>query len=285
MLAFLGLGTVVIAEIIARANNELTPPFFNILAGAASLAALAVGAYAQITQMHRWSRRVKRRLLVGLPVALLNAMMVTANFFDTYETPGNPASAPSSNRREVPPPPQEDNALVKPGWYGELQQEGLLLVVTSFGDNAAETKRFEKRLFKPVSYASLSLINLGSSVPIILQSLEVGLHMDSGEVVKSLPVKPLLEQKADTNTALLRLLTAPYTLAAGAMLPDIPVCQETNFPWARVTAVTVSLSSHDLTIPGRMMTAAEKQTMLEKTTANRKTSGTNITAEAWFKNL
>ena len=85
--------------------------------------------------------------------------------------------------------------------------------------------------------------------------------------------------------ALLALLTVPRTLAAGAMLSDIPVCQAPHFQWARVKAATVSFNSRTLTVPGRMMTAQEKQALRQKTKVNRPPDGTNITAEAWFKNL
>ena len=282
--AFVGLCIVAVGEIIARANGEPTHPVFNLLAGACTITALAIGIYAQTTQMLRWSRRVKRRLLIGLPVALLNALMVTDNCFEKYERLGAPKTDKPARETAVGAT-LEDKDLVKPGWYGECQQDGLLLVATSFEDNAAETKRFCRRLFKPVSYATLSLINLNARVPVVLQALEVKLHMDSGEAIQSLAIKPLLEQKAGSNADLLQLLTVPHELATGAMLPDIPVCQQTNFPWAHVTAVDVSLSFGTLTIPGRLMTADEKQAMLDRTAASRPPGGTNLTAEAWFNNL
>jgi hypothetical protein len=175
--------------------------------------------------------------------------------------------------------------LANSSWYGELQQEGLLLIISSFGAKTAEANRFCQRLFKPASYATLSLVNLGAPVPVVLQSLEVGLRMDTGEDVHSFPVKPLLDQKASADTDLLARLTVPRTLAAGAMLSDIPICLAPHFQWTRVKAVTVSFSSRTLTVPGRMMTAHEKQSARQKTTASRPSDGTNITAEAWFKNL
>lgn len=284
MFAFIGLVIVAIAEIIARASKELTHPAFNVLSAAAVLVALAAGFYAQTTQLHRWSRSVKRRLLIGMPVALLTGLVVIDNFYDKYDVPDRPVTD-QPIRPTKTEDPSEDNALVKPGWYGEFQQGGLFLVVASFEDNAADAKRFCRRLFKPVSFATLSLINLGSPEPVVLKSLQVVLRMDSGEEIQSLAVKPLLEQKAGANADLLQSLTVPRTLAAGAMFPDIPVCQETNFPWAHVSAVTVSLSSRNITIPGRMMTVNEKQMMLDKASVSRQPNNTNITAEAWFKHL
>ncbi len=284
MFAFLGLGLVAVAEIVSRTNRELINPVFNVLSGAGTLAAVATGVYSQTLQLRHWSRRVKRRLWVGLPVALLTALMVTHNFFARSE----PCEAPTPDKPARPAAAEgatEDGALVKPGWYGELQQDRLLLVVTSFEDHAAETRQFCRRLSKPVSYATLSLINLGTLEPVVLRSLEVGLRLDSGEELQSWAVRPLLEQKRDLNGDLLPLLTVPRTLAAGAMLPDIPVCRETNFPWAHVTAVTVNLGSGPLAIPGRLMTEVEKRALLAKATVARPAGATNTTAEAWFKNM
>ena len=286
MLAFFGLGIVAVAEIISRANSEPSNPFFNILSGACTLAALGMGVYSQAIQVHHWSRRVKRRLLIGFPVALLTALVVADNFYDKYEAPDGPLppQQPEKNQTMTAVTP-EDDALIKPGWYGELQQDGLFLVVSSFGDNTLESRRFNRHLLKPVSYAALSLINVGASTPVTLQNLQVGLHLESGEKVQSLDLRPLLEQKAGINTELLQRLKVPHDLAAGTMFPDIPICTETNFPWARVTAVTVTFSSQAVTIPGRMMTATEKQALLDKRPSDRQPEGTNTSAETWFKNF
>ncbi|MEI7901129.1 MAG: hypothetical protein WCK89_12830 [bacterium] len=282
--AFVGFSIVVIAEMIAQKNSELRNSVFNSFAGVLTLVALVTGIYAQTAQLRHWNPTVKRRLLIGLPVALLNALMVISSFLNKYESVDSPSPVkltPPAVADTLP----EDNALVKPGWYGELQQDKLLLVVSSFEDNAAEARLFCRRLFKPISYATLSLINLGTAVPVVLQSLQVSLHLDSGEEVPSLAVRPLLEKKAGVNAGLLQRLTVPLALSAGAMLPDIPICQETNFPWAHVTAVSVSLSSRTLTIPGRMMTVSEKQAMLDHAAETRPPGGTNMTADTWFNNL
>jgi hypothetical protein len=246
--------------------------------------ALVTGFYAQATQMRRWSRQVKKSLLAGLPVALLTAVMVANDFYAKPKIPRGPRPGPPA-RQAAADTPAGSRALENASWYGELQQEGLLAIFSSFGAKTVEAKRFCQRLYKPASYATLTLVNLGAPVPVVLQSLEVGLCLDSGESVQSVPVKPLLDQKASADADLLALLTVPRTLAAGAMLSDIPVCQAPHFQWARVKAATVSFNSRTLTVPGRMMTAQEKQALRQKTKVNRPPDGTNITAEAWFKNL
>lgn len=284
MFAFLALAITLIAEIVSRANKDLPHPVFNVLAAGSTLAALIIGGYAQVTQLRQWSWRVKRRLLIGIPVALLTAIAVTSNFYAKYAPLGESAHL-TSNRDAACAPVPENTDLIKPGWYGELQLDGLLLVVTAFEDNASEALRFNRRLYKPVSYATASIINYGSPVPVVLQSLQAGLSLDSGETVQSLAVRPLLEQKTTANADLLRRLTEPQELVVGAMLPDLPICVETNFPWAHVSAVSLRFSTRTVAVPGRMMTADEKRALLDKSAPPRPANVTNITAEAWFKNL
>ena len=44
-------------------------------------------------------------------------------------------------------------------------------------------------------------------------------------------------------------------------------------------------NSKTVTIPGRMMTAAEKRALADTVAPKANTSNTNLSAEAWFKDL
>ena len=227
------------------------------------------------------------RIMIGLPVALLTLAAVTPNF---YEKPalGNLLSDRPRAQTAVPATadaPETDNSLVKTGWYGELQYDGLLLIVSAYEENAVESKQFNSRLPKPVSYATLTVINLGNPTPVVLSKLQVGIHLTGGEVVQSLPIKPLLDHNADVNSDLIKRLALPLQLAIGGMLPDIPICMESGFSWSRVSAVTVPLGVQELSVRGRVMTAEEKKTMLEKSKSSRSASDGKGAAETWFKNL
>ncbi|HNX34497.1 MAG TPA: hypothetical protein PKM57_07710 [Kiritimatiellia bacterium] len=286
MAAFLAFGVALIMELVAYTRREAANPFLNGVTGLFALAALGAGCYAQIVQFHHWSRRVRHRLQVGLTVTLLTLLLVVVNVYDKVTPPAGDAPAePVAATTADAPAAQEDTSLVKPGWYGELQQDGVMAVLASFADNASESRQFSRRVTKPVSYATLSVINLGSPVPVVLRFLEVGLLLDTGEEVQSLAVKPLLHA-AGGNESLARRLTAPQTLGTGAMLPDIPVCLAPGFRWERVRGVKLNLNARDVVIPGRMMTADEKRLLLEKTTASKPSSvSSNVSAEAWFKDL
>jgi len=286
LFAFLGLGCKIAVEFIDGEHPTSSASVLTMLAGTLTLAALGMGLYAQNTQRRLWSRRVRRRLLIGMPVAFLTLLTIVANvlFPHTFlrrialDQDPPPSQRPATSK-------SEDTALIKPGWYGELQQEGVLLVVTSFPENATESRRFNRRLLQPVSYATLSIINLGGSERAVLNTLEVTLRLDSGQTAQSLAVKPLLSSH-ESNTALLKRLALPQEIAVGTMIPDIPICQTPEFSWDRVIAVTVALENRTFTIPGRMVSAEEKLALAEKSVKqHRSTSTTNRSAEAWFKNF
>ena len=285
MAAFLAVMIAVIMELIAHTRQEPSNSVFNLLTGLVALIAIGAGLYAQILQFHHWSLHVRRRLQVGLTVSVLTLVLVIANFHEkcVASAGGNPgiAAEQKSGTRQVVP---EDDSLFKSGWYGELQFDGVMAVISSFPENASESRQFNRRVAKPVSYATLSVINLGKAEPVFMQKAQVGLLLDSGEEVQSLAVKSLL-RVAVGNESLFARLTEPLTLAVGAMAPDIPICQEPDFSWEHVRGVRIMFNSKTVTIPGRMMTAAEKRALADTVAPKANTSNTNLSAEAWFKDL
>ncbi len=286
LFAFLGLGCGLVAEINAYAENTHPVPRLILLASVFTSAALGLGIAALISQRHIWSRRVRKRLLIGLPLTLFSLLVIAANYF----VPPAPNRIPHADNTAIssarPVPAIGDDSLVKPGWYGELQQDGLLLVITSFPDNSEETRHFNLRTRKPVSYATLSIINRGCQIPAIIKTLEVTFRLDSGETVQSLSVKPLLTQNMRDNTEILKRLDLPQKIPIGAMLPDIPLCQEPGFSWKRVSAVIVTLGARTFSVSGRLMTAEEKAALIGHTAkSHRPNTATNRSAEAWFKDF
>ncbi len=286
--AFLGLLIEILNELVAGTGHTNTNTFFNILTVCLAAAALVTGIYAQMIQLRRWSRQTRQRILIGLPVALLTLITVIPNFFEKPSLGNMERGAPHAAKAPLPPADtrETDESLVKPGWYGELQRDGFLLIVSSFEENASESRQFNRRLFKPVSYATFTVINLGSATPIALNSLQVKAQLDTGEVTQSLPIEPLLSQNAQANRDLVRRLALPQQLAIGGMIPDVPICMQLGFSWSRVIAVTVTLGGREVTVPGRVMTAEEKKAFLDKSTAERPAaSNSNGSAESWYKGL
>jgi len=286
LFAFLGFGCALAAEINVYAKSTLPDPRLILLASIFASAALGLGIAALVSQLHNWSRRVRKRLLIGLPLTLFSLLVIAANLFVPHDRNSLPHADNTAVSSARPAPAIGDTSLVKSGWYGELQQDGLLLVITSFPDSSEETQRFNRRTCKPVSYATLSVINLGCPVPAVLKTLEVNLRLDSGETVQSLAVKPLLTQNMQANADLLKRLALPQEISIGAMLPDIPLCQEPGFSWNRVSAVMVTLGTRTFGVPGRLMTAEEKAALIDHTAKqHRPNNATNRSAEAWFKDF
>lgn len=284
---FAGLGfiLVLIAPLLSRASQTDAFVGINAFAGACAAASLATGIHAQVSQLRCRSRRVRRKVLMGIPVALCTALAVLANVRGHY-APTIKEDAPrvpvQTAKRDSEP---EDNSLIKPGWHGELLSSGVLLVITSFEDNASESRRFNRGLFKPVSYATLSVINTGSTSPAVLASPEVTLHLDSGEKTTSLPVRELLSHSTGKDETLLKRLADQQLIPVGGMIPDIPLCVNTPFDWKHVVAVEVSLGAGSVLVPGRLMTAAEKQAVLFRNETKSPPAMTNGAAEKWYKDL
>ena len=288
--AAFGLGTELINELIAYQNKQETLPLFGILACGLGLTAIAFAAYAQKTQARQRSRRVHRRLLIGFPLALLALVSALPGLVKRSSSGNASESTPAS--QAVPPPPRAnnppahlDNALTAPGWYGEKQQDGILLVITSFAENTVESARFNGRLAKPASYATFSIVNLGRATPIVVNRFQAKVHLDDGTTVSSLEVGALLKKNDALNKALAERLSAPQKLAVGGMLADLPLCLEKGFPWSRATSVTLTVDSQEITVTGRLLTSEEKGSLLKRGTDKRSSATTQGTVESWFKDL
>lgn len=284
LFAGLGFAAVLVATVLSRSDPPPAHSGLNLFAGACAGVSLAAGVRAQLLQRRHWSRRVKRRLLVGAPAALCTLLAVLVTWRERlapHAGPSLPAPALAAARDSQP----EDDSLVKPGWYGETLANGVLLVVTAFEENAAESRRFNRGLFKPVSYATLSVINTGSSTPVTLRSPQVALLLETGERAVSLALRDLLSHGSGAHREVLERLAEQQDVTVGGMIPDIPVCLDAPFDWSRVKAVEVVLGSGPVAVPGRLMTVAEKQASLFSGPSKRSAATTNVTAEAWFKDL
>jgi hypothetical protein len=277
--SLLGLLIELINELVANFKQTQTYTLFNVLTLALGAAAVVLGLFALATQIRRWSLHKRNLLLIGFPAAILTLVSVAPNFFDNPAFKVTPqkslAEAPARTPAQTNAVAQTnaaqaqnsdapvDDALVKPGWYGELRLDNALLIVSSYEENAFESRQFNGRLFKPVSYATLSVINLGSSVPLALSTFQASAYLDSGDEIRSLAIEPLLSQNASANRDLLKRLALPRTLGIGEMLSDVPICMESGFSWSRVVAVKVAVGAQDVLIPGRVMTADEKRKALD----------------------
>jgi hypothetical protein len=262
LFSLLGLATALVAEIVSHATREPSLPFLNLLGGAATIAALGTGIYAIATLVRHNSRRVQLRTLVGMTVAVCTGLAVISNLFDNHrrlaapETAAPPAAAAQST-------PEKDD-LIKPGWYGELLSGGVHLIVTSFEESASESRRFNRGLFKPVSYATLTVINTATDCPVSLSAFETRLTLDDGTSIKSLSLHDLLAHGVGHSEQLGKRLVERQTIAMGSMVPDIPICMDAGFSWARVAVVEIRLGALTVSVPGRFMTAQEKSDMLQR---------------------
>jgi len=292
--AFLGLSLELLNAFTAHTKGENTNIVLSILSTVLATAAAIFGACAQVIQLSTWSHRARNRILIGLPVALLTLASVIPNFWETKIVHVNTYRATSVASHASPSPipkaaPQKhavNSDLPLPGWYGETQQDGLLLAVSSFDPKADESQRFNRNLSTPVAYATFTVINIGHTLPVVLTSLQASLHLGSGKTVQSLALEPLLDQNVQAYRTLRSRLALPQELVLGNMLADVPICMKPDFSWSDVKGVSILFGTQKITLQGRVMTADEKKKLLSKSTQKRPLGATNsVSAEAWFKNL
>lgn len=283
--AFLAFGIVLATEQIAYTSHEPANIVLNSFACLFSVAALAIGGYTQTLQAHYRSRRTRNRLLIGMPVAALTLAVTIVNFRGHLPSAGKPADGAVSASVALEPESQE---MFGPGWYGEAHANGIEAVVVSFAENAPQSRAFNRLLRQRVSYATMTVINQSRQQPAVLKSAQVMLVLASGEEVPSLAARPMI-RVADADEAVMQHLAETRTIAQGAIAPDIPICADADFRWERVRAVKLIFDGFALLVPGRMMTADEKFSLMMKQEATTKpepaAASTNQSAEAWLKDL
>lgn len=276
--AFIALGAALL--------SDLLPDTAHLIAGALALVALAIGAYTLFQQSKHPSRRARNRLIVGAPIALLALGLAIARHIasttpaaDSEKITGQSHTAPDKES-------EQPTTLFSSGWYGEIMQDGVWIIVTSFAPGTMQAHAFNKLTENPAAYATLTVINRESPAPIALGSSRVTAALDSGEAQQSLDIAELLTAGPDAR-ALKQRLASPRQLTAGEMEPDLPLCFPMDFDWNHVNSITVTLSDRDISIPGRVMTAEEKLSLLDSP-STRQTNApppSKVSAEAWFKDF
>lgn len=269
------------------------PPFIPTIATTLAILAFVAGVSAQIMQHGRASLRAKRMLLISLPLSVITlALILVANrreralmAGDESGEEGITSTAQISGRDTAVDP------LFAPGWYGTLEREGLLVVVTSFDDTTQEARTFNGALNRPLHYATLTVINrspLETLPPPTLTAI-TALHADNTEtpaanllnLLKSGPLSAPLRRQLDDAT---------QPLAPGAMVANLPLGFPTTLNWRSVVAVGLTLGGRPLLIQGRLLTSAEKRALLDAPPNATDAAATNApsattTAEEWFKGL
>jgi hypothetical protein len=297
--AFLSFAFLAVAHLIAKNLSALPNPALNAAAAGIAAAAFVFGFYAEVVQIRYWDPKVRVRLFVGMPVAVLVLIVAGVNFYRQYQPVPHATLRPAGAEppeavtndtaaavEEPAPGAPEDTSLFKPGWSGEGELDGVIATVNSYNENATESRQFNRRLIrKKVAYAVLSIMNKGEK-PVTLTSFQLTVTEREGMTRKSLSAKALLNENAAANGDQLALLVTPRTLAPGAMLANIPVCLPEGFAWDSVISAAFPLGEKDVVIQGRMLTAEQREALLVP--EGEKASATNAPAkpaDKYFENL
>lgn len=275
---------VVISHIISHLLETLPNLWINAVSAALSIVGLLLCFYAQIVQIRYWSSTVRKRMRIGLTICLLSLVVVGTDTYQYVQRPnfsqienqiGGAQTGTDKGEAHVNRSGKSvDTSIFKPGWYGETEKNGVTFVLSSFQENAIESRRFHQRIDTHVSFATLSVMNLGMK-PAIIDSLTPELYCKDNQSYSALPVKELLMKKETGNEDLLALLETPKELKSGQMLSAVPICMPADFQWNEVKSVEFTLNGEPLKIEGRMFTAEEKRKMVEvPTDTQSKTSET-----------
>lgn len=274
--SFLALIILAVAHIIASIREEPSNAILSAAAAVLAAGSFLSGFYAAIVQIRYPRPRAGRRLMLGLPAAILVFIVIGGDLFKRYarldpgdghphreEPPREAAPGDPDAPRERPAPAagtgKEADPASAPRWYGEGRRDGLEAALVAFPENAAESRRFNQRVSRAVSYAALAVMNLGKT-PAEMGAIEPPvLKMENGSEMKSLPVPEYPGERAGRNADLPAAPAPGGALPPGGMSAVIPVCMPPAFDWADVSSVRVKIGGKVLEIKGRMMTAEERR--------------------------
>ena len=271
--AVLAVAALVVGYVIASKEEGNSFPILDVVAGGLAVLGFVFGFYAEIVQLRYWNPKVKLRLMGGMPLTLVVIAAVGYGWFQRYRkgldvgivSSGQPAAAEAKRDAGTDDDGewvQVDRSLFKPGWYGDVQQGALMVVVVSYEENALEAVQFNQRLEEPVVFASLSLLNTGSET-VELQDLIPVLTLKDGTEVKALDPRELLMARKAANADLLGRLELPLRLTLGQMSPLIPICMADPFDWHQVERVTFTVGKETVTVSGHWYTAQEREKMMD----------------------
>lgn len=275
--SFIGALTLFLAYLISDAAKMEMNQYFVWGATALALLAFPFGFYAAIVQLRYRSAGIGTRLLV-IMFFIFSVLFYQGrkllHEYDVFEREDQEIADTGAQEGEgaeknVVSAQKTDTSIFKPGWYGEKTERGVTLIFASFFPNAIESKTFNKRLTKPVSYATLSVMNL-SRQPFEILSVVLNLRLKDGTFVKTMPVADLLSADPVQNADLIKFLEVPKVVDSGKMFAPVPVCMPADFDWNDVDSVGLEASGGTVMINGRMLTAKEKEALLSNQNDEKK---------------
>lgn len=278
---FLSVVVVVITYIVAHLSESSPNIWFNAAAATFAVAGLLLCFYAEVVQLRYWSSKVRKRMRIGASICSLALIVVGADTYQRmqrhnfapveYRDDGEEEGTNIVNSLHPLRPTPTDTSVFKPGWYGEAEKDGVTYVLVSFNENAAESRQFQRRLTTRISYAMLSVMNLGMKTAVV-DTLTPLIHCENQQTHSALSAKELLLKKRMENEKLLEMLEIPKELKSGQMLSSVPVCMPPEFEWNQVQSAEFVLNGKPIKIKGRMYTADEKREMMNSSEAQSKTN-------------
>jgi len=153
-----------------------------------------------------------------------------------------------------------------PGWIGAAKLPGGAIVVGSLDDQSPAARRVLDELTTPCSVVTVTISNSNSASPLALDPASLRLLSTQG-TIDVLSPDDVLANIRQGESSPLHKLAAPQIVPAGERA-CVTICFiPRGIDLHQVAAVTIRLNGQKMTIPGRFLSAPEKQKKLQSVSA------------------
>ena len=148
------------------------------------------------------------------------------------------------------------------GWVGRIADGGVVMFATQLDQQSPIGQMIAHTFARPVVPIVIGVDNRGGAAAISLDVTSVILELDDGSK------RPLVDRKAilasaqgPEREAVLAQHSGLYEIPAGGRLGNAIAFADPQAPLARTVAIDLVANGHAVRIPGRFMSAAEKQAL------------------------
>ena len=149
-----------------------------------------------------------------------------------------------------------------PGWVGRLADGGVVFFATQLDGQSPIGRMIAQTFSRPVVPIVVGVDNRGGAAPIALDLGAVILELDDGSK-RPLPARAdiLAAAQGPEREAVLAQHGGAYQIPAGGRLGNAMAFADPSSPLAHAAAIDISVNGRMVRIPGRFLSAAEKQAM------------------------
>ncbi|HTL29523.1 MAG TPA: hypothetical protein VL282_09880 [Tepidisphaeraceae bacterium] len=236
----------------------------SVLNGLLILAGLVCGIIAIVGVIRTRRKGVLAPAIVGfllnsvLIVVIVSSLMFVMGIARNRANSAQSAQAQTAKAQKV-----GMDAFMSSGWYGVAQlPNGGLVCFTEVPDDSALVADMKKNLAHPCYMAILSIRNPAGGSELSIEPADIIMQLDSGKTIRPINRREISDAKTERQA--IEHFLGTRSISAGTDLNDGIVCVSPDTQMDHLRAVTVPLSTGDVTVVGRVYTADEKKALFEK---------------------